>query len=89
MIFYNPFFPPPFPHEPFTNNNFQKSISPPPSEINKSQKKVSPKKPPKRDIFSEIQEPDTLILLCLIYFLYQQQNHTLIIYLLLLLLDNT
>lgn len=40
------------------------------------------------NIFSEIQESDTLILLCLIYLLYIQENNDLMIYILLLILIN-
>lgn len=57
-------------------------------ESSKNEKKVFLNNYLLDNIFSEIQESDTLILLCLIYLLYVQGNNDIIIYILLLLLIN-
>lgn len=54
----------------------------------KNKKKAFPNNYLLDNIFSEIQESDTLILLCLIYLLYIQGNNDIIIYILLLILIN-
>lgn len=88
MTFYNPIIPPFIP--PNFHNTANKNIFPEnESKSSLNEKKVFPNKYPTKDIFSEIQESDTLILLCLIYFLFKQGNNNLIIYILLLLLSNT
>ena len=53
-------------------------------ESSKNEKKVFLNNYLLDNIFSEIQESDTLILLCLIYLLYIQGNNDIIIYILLL-----
>ncbi len=71
-----------FPETSENNTVFQSNAS----ESSKSKKKVFLNNYLFDNLFSEIQESDTLILLCLIYLLYLQQNNDLIIYILFLIL---
>lgn len=73
-----------FPEISENNVNFSSDAS----ESSKSKKKVFLNNYLFDNLFSEIQEPDTLILLCLIYLLYVQGNNDLIIYILFLILIN-
>jgi len=104
MTFYNTIIPPFMPSAQHTlenkkvkNENYNDSFSK--SDINidssfntressKNEKKVFLNNYLLDNIFSEIQESDTLILLALIYFLYAQGNNDIIIYILLLILIN-